>query len=305
MDKKNQNISKDSSVSIVSAELTPRVSEFRRVRKVLFDRKIVIVGFIVIALLLLAAIFAGFLAPYDPYKIDLNSQLLQPGKAHLLGTDNMGRDTLSRVIYGTRISLLVGITSVGIAAIFGITLGLVAGYFGGFTFTIIMRIMDAMMSFPIILFALVIVAVLGGGLQNILITLGIGLIPGYTRLICGQTLSIKENDYVLASRTIGMSNRGILLRHILPNCFPPLIVLMSMTLGMAILAEAGLSFLGVGVKAPIAAWGSMVSDGYNYLLTNPMLSLAPGIAIMLVVFAFNMVGDGLRDALDPRLRGIL
>jgi peptide/nickel transport system permease protein len=298
-------MSKFQNLSVDSLGPSPRVSEFLRIRRVLFSRKIVIIGLIITALLVLTAIFASLLAPYDPYQIDLSSQLLQPNKFHILGTDNMGRDTLSRIIYGTRISLLVGIVSISIAAAGGITLGLIAGYFGGISHSIIMRIMDALMSFPIILFALVVAALLGGGLQNIIITLGIGLMPGYTRLICGQALTIKENDYVLAGRSIGASSLHVILRHVLPNCFPPLIVMMSMTLGMAILAEAGLSFLGVGIKPPAAAWGSMVSNGYTYLLTNPVLSLAPGIAIMLVVFSFNMVGDGLRDALDPRLRGII
>jgi ABC-type dipeptide/oligopeptide/nickel transport system permease subunit len=168
-----------------------------------------------------------------------------------------------------------------------------------------MRLVDALMSFPMILLALVIASVLGGGLKNVMVALGIGLVPGYARLMCGQVLIIKENDYVIAGRSIGASNLRIMLAHILPNSFPPLIVLMTMMMGMAILAEAGLSFLGIGIEPPGATWGAMVSDGYKYLLTNPMLSFAPGLAVMFVVYAFNMVGDGLRDALDPRLRGTL
>ncbi|MBA7667641.1 Glutathione transport system permease protein GsiD [subsurface metagenome] len=168
-----------------------------------------------------------------------------------------------------------------------------------------MRLVDALMSFPMILLALTIAALLGGGLGNIVIALGIAMIPPYARLMCGMALSIKQNDYVTAARAIGASNQRVMLRHIAPNCFPPLIVQMSMMVGGAILAEAGLSFLGIGINPPGAAWGAMVSEGYRYLLTVPMLSFAPGLAIMLVVFAFNMVGDGLRDALDPRLRGTL
>jgi ABC-type dipeptide/oligopeptide/nickel transport system permease subunit len=217
----------------------------------------------------------------------------------------VGRDVLSRIIYGTRTSLLVGIVSVGIAASVGMTLGLFAGYFEGTVYIVIMRLMDAMMSLPMILLALVIAALLGGGLKNVMIALGIGLVPGYARLMCAQTLSIKENEYVTAGRSFGASNLRIMFCHILPNSFPPLIVMMTMMLGLAILSEAGLSFLGIGIEPPGAAWGSMISDGYKYLLTNPILSFAPGIAIMLVVFAFNMVGDGLRDALDPRLRGTI
>jgi peptide/nickel transport system permease protein len=287
------------------AEAPPRVSELRRFRRVLLNRKIVVFGLAVIILLILAAILAPLLAPYDPYKQNLSESLQQPSSKHLLGTDILGRDTLSRVIYGTRTSLLVGVVVVGIAATIGMTLGLIAGYFGGTTFVIIMRLMDAIMSLPMIALALIIAAMLGSGLKNVMIALGIGLMPGYTRLMCGQVLSAKENEYIMAGRSMGASNLRIMLAHILPNCFPPLIVLMTMMLGTTILAEAGLSFLGVGIEPPGAAWGAMVSDGYRYLLTNPVLSFAPGVAVMLVVFAFNMVGDGLRDALDPRLRGTL
>jgi peptide/nickel transport system permease protein len=289
-----------------SSTITPiHVSEFQRFLRAFLRRKLVVVGLIIILFLILTAIFANFLAPYDPYKIDLPNKLLQPSQQHYFGTDTLGRDILSRIIYGTRTSLMVGIISVGIAAFFGISLGLVAGYFGGITQTIIMRFIDSLMTFPMILLALVIAALLGGGLKNVMIALGISLLSSYARLMCGQTRSVKENEYVLAAHVIGVSNLRIMLRHIFPNCLPPLIVLMTMMLGMAILAEAGLSFLGIGIEPPGAAWGSMVSDGYRYLLNNPLLSCVPGVAIMLVVFAFNMVGDGLRDALDPRLRGIL
>jgi len=170
---------------------------------------------------------------------------------------------------------------------------------------IIMRAMDALMSFPMILLALVVASVLGGGIQNVIIALSIAITPAYARVIHGLTLSIRENDYILAQRAMGASNIRTMLGHILPNALPPMIVQITLQLGALILAEAGLSFLGIGIKPPGAAWGSMVNDGYKYLLNNPLLSFAPGLAIMLVVFAFNMVGDGLRDALDPRLRGLL
>lgn len=298
-------MSKESGNSIEFTETPPNISEFRRFTRVFLGRKVVLFGLVVIFMLILVAIFAEFVAPYDPYKIELSIQLLQPSREHLLGTDALGRDTLSRIIYGTRTSLMVGIISVGIAASIGITLGLIAGYFGGIAYTVIMRLVDAMISFPMILLALIIAALLGGGLKNVMIALGIGLIPGYCRVTCGQVLSIKENDYVTAGRAIGASSHRIMLFHVLPNCFPPLIVMMTMMLGMAILSEAGLSFLGIGMEPPGAAWGSMISDAYRYLRTNPVLSFAPGVAIMLVVFAFNMVGDGLRDAIDPRLRGTI
>jgi ABC-type dipeptide/oligopeptide/nickel transport system permease subunit len=185
------------------------------------------------------------------------------------------------------------------------TLGLVAGYFGGLVHTIIMRFIDAMMAMPMILLALTIAALLGSGIRNIVIALGIAMIPPYARLMCAQTLTVKERDFVAFSRAIGASDRRTMLRHVAPNCFPPLIVLMTMMLGGSIMAEAGLSFLGVGIRPPGAAWGAMVSEGYRYLISSPILSIAPGVAIMLTVFAFNMVGDGLRDALDPRLRGTI
>jgi len=266
----------------------------------------VLFGFVIIVVALLAALFAPWLAPYEPYEQDLSSALLQPfSGGHLLGTDALGRDTLSRIIYGTQTSLKVGVVAILIAAGIGMTLGLLAGYFGGTTNTIIMRCIDALMAFPMILLALVIAALLGGGLTNVIIALGITMLSTYARLMCSQVLSVKENDYIMASRAIGTSNLRIMLRHILPNSFPPLIVLITMNLGFAILAEAGLSFLGIGIEPPGAAWGAMVSEGYRYLFTHPILSFAPGVAIMLLVFAFNMVGDGLRDALDPRLRGVL
>jgi peptide/nickel transport system permease protein len=283
----------------------PGFSELKYFQRVFFNRKIVIFGLVVILLLIVTAIFANFLAPYDPYKTDVAHQLAQPSMKHFLGTDALGRDTLSRIIYGSRVSLMVGVAVVFIAAFLGMTLGLIAGYVNGIVNTIIMRLTDAMMAIPMILLALVIAALLGGGLKNIIIALGIGLIPGYARLMCGQVLSVKQNDYITAAKSIGASNLRIMIIHILKNCFPPLIVMMTMMLGMAILAEAGLSFLGIGIEAPEAAWGSMISDGYRYLLTNPILSIAPGTAVMLVVFSFNLVGDGLRDALDPKLRGRL
>jgi peptide/nickel transport system permease protein len=305
MAKESKAINGEHSPDTEFRENAPRVSEFRRFLKVFLGRKVVVFGLIIILLLILTAIFAPLLAPYNPYKMDLNNQLLKPGWKHLLGTDDLGRDTLSRVIYGSRTSLMVGIIAVGIAALVGITLGLIAGYFGGITYTVIMRFMDSMMSIPMILLALVIASMLGGGLVNVMIALGIGIAPGYARLMCGQTLSVKENDYVIAAHSLGASNFRIMRSHILPNCLPPLIVMMTMMLGLAILSEAGLSFLGIGIEQPQAAWGSMVYNGYAYLSQDPILSFAPGVAIMLVVFAFNMVGDGLRDALDPRLRGIL
>jgi len=287
------------------SEAPPRVSEWRRFRRVFFSRGVVVFGLIVLLLLLFTAIFVAWLAPYDPYQPGVADSLLQPCKEHPLGTDILGRDTLSRLIYGSRTALMVGFISVGIASIIGITLGLISGYFGGIVNMFIMRAMDAFMCFPMILLALVIAAVLGSGIHNVIIALSVAITPGYARVMHGLTLSIRENDYILAQQAMGAGPGRTMLRHVLPNALPPLIVLMTLQLGNLILAEAGLSFLGIGIEPPGAAWGAMVSDGYRYLLKNPVLSFAPGLTIMLVVFAFNMVGDGLRDALDPRLRGLI
>ncbi len=286
-------------------EAPPRVSEWRRFRRVFFQRKLVIFGLLVLVLLAFTAIFAEWLAPHDPYEQYLADSLSQPCKQYPLGTDRKGQDTLSRLIFGARTALLVGFSTVGFAAIAGITLGLVAGHFGGLVDMIIMRFMDALMGFPMLLLALVIAAVLGSGIHNVIIALSVAMTPGYARTMYGLTLSIKENDYVLAQRAMGASSLRIVAGHILPNALPPMIVLVTLQLGTLILAEAGLSFLGIGIKPPTAAWGAMVQDGARDLRSHPVLSLAPGLAIMLVVFAFNMVGDGLRDALDPRLRGLL
>jgi peptide/nickel transport system permease protein len=286
-------------------EAPPRISEWRRFWRVFFQRKLVMLGLAILFLLVICAIFASWLAPYDPYRGNMREALAPPSMKYLLGTDIQGRDTLSRLIYGARTVLLVGFVTVAIAASLGIILGISAGYYGGIINVIIMRIMDALMGFPMILLALLIAAVLGGGIQNVIIALSIATIPGYCRVICGMALAIRENDYILAQKALGSTDWRILFQHILPNSLPPMIVLITLQLGTLILAEAGLSFLGIGIKPPGAAWGAMVADGYAYLLTNPVLSFAPGLAIMLVVFAFNLVGDGLRDALDPRLRGLL
>ncbi len=286
-------------------EAPPRINEWRRFWRVFLQRKIVIFGLVVLFLLVFSAIFADLIVPYDPYIGVMADSLESPNSTYWLGTDIQGRDTLSRLIFGTRTALMVGFITVGIAGIAGVTLGLMAGYFGGIISMVIMRIMDALMCFPMLILAMLFAAVLGGGIQNVIIALSIATVPGYARVMNGLTMSIRENDYIMAERAMGSSNARIMLSHILPNSLPPMIVLVTLQLGMIIMSEAALSFLGIGIKPPGAAWGAMVADGYRYLTYTPALSFAPGIAIMLVVFAFNMVGDGLRDALDPRLRGIL
>jgi peptide/nickel transport system permease protein/oligopeptide transport system permease protein len=286
-------------------EAPPRVNEWKRFFRVFLGRGLVVFGMVIILAFLIVAIFAPQIAPYDPLKRNLDEALQQPNAQHLLGTDSIGRDTLSRLIYGTRISLIVGVLVVAIAGGFGVILGAIGGYFGGILGAVIMRLMDTLMTIPMMILALAISALLGGGLKNVVIALGFGLIPGYARLMASQVLVAKETDYVMAGHAMGAGSGRIIMRHIVPNCFSPILVLVTMMMGTTILAEAGLSFIGIGITPPTPAWGSMVNDGRNYLLTNPVLSIAPGVAIMLLVFSFNMVGDGLRDALDPRLRGVI
>lgn len=284
---------------------SPRVRELRRIAKVLSGRWVVIGGAFIILVTIIVAAFAPLIAPYDPYKTDLKGILTHPSKSHLLGNDELGRDLLSRMIYGSQISLLVGIVAVSIAGVIGMGLGLVAGYFGGWTNNVIMRFIDALLSLPPLVLMLAISAILGGGLLNVLIAIGIGMMPTYCRLMCAQVISQKESDYITATRSIGANDLRIMFRHLLPNAFPPLLVLITINLGTAILMEASLSYLGIGILPPLATWGGMVFSGQRFLLTNPIVSFLPGIAILMVVLSFNMVGDGLRDALDPRLRGTL
>lgn len=289
--------------TIANNESPPKNSELRRFLRVFLGRKIVIFFGTILVAMVFVALFAEFIAPYDPYKQDLRNALQQPSAAHWLGTDSLGRDVLSRIIYGTRVSLLVGIISVAIALVVGVFLGLISGYFGGIIDTIISRVIDALLAFPGIILALSIAAVLGAGMWTVTAALSIALMPKFARLMRGQVLTVKEMDFIKASEVIGSNNFRILIKHVLPNCISPIIVLVTLNLGVAILAEASLSFLGIGITAPQAAWGAMVSEGQRYLVNNPVLSFAPGGCVLLVVLAFNLVGDALRDALDPRLRG--
>jgi peptide/nickel transport system permease protein len=286
-------------------EAPPPYSEIKRMLSVFFGRPLPVAGLICIVFLIVIAIFAPLIAPYDPYKMDILNKLELPGSEHLLGTDSLGRDTLSRIIYGARTSLVIGLSVVAISSAIGLALGLIAAYFGGVVYNIIMRFIDALMAFPMILLALLVASLLGGGMKNIIIALTIGGIAAPCRMMCGVALSVKQNEYILAARSMGLTNVRIMLEQILPNAFAPLLVTVTIGLGAIILAEAGLSFLGIGITPPTPAWGGMVNDGYKYLFTNPALAISPGIAIMIAVFGFNMLGDGLRDALDPRLRGVI
>ncbi len=282
-----------------------KYSEFKRTVAVFFGRPLPVAGLVIITIFIIITIFGPWLAPYDPLDMDVMSSLAHPSSNHLLGTDEIGRDTLSRLIYGARTSLFIGIVVIGVSSAIGVLLGLIAGYSTGALHHVIMRITDGLMAFPSIILALLIAGLLGGGLQNVIIALTVGMIAPVIRITCGTAMSIKENEYIMAARAMGVSKLNIMISEILPNCFAPILVMMTMGIGATILAEAGLSFLGVGITPPTPVWGRMVNDGYRYLLTNPELSIAPGLAVMLVVFGFNMMGDGLRDALDPRLRGVI
>jgi len=288
---------------VLDEQMLPPVNEVKRFFKVFFMRKVVVFGAAMVVLILFVAIFADFVAPYGFNEQNLYNVLQPPGNGFLLGTDTLGRCLFSRIIHGTRIALSVGVSTVIISAFIGTLLGLIAGYFEGIIGTVIMRFTDAMLAIPQIVLALIIAAILRMGVQGVVLAIAISLFPGYVRLINGQVLSVKQNDYVKAARSMGSKRTRMILRHILPNCLSPLIVQMTMMMGISILAEAGLSFLGLGIVPPTPSWGSLCYDGYRHLLRMPMLSIAPGVAIMILVFSLNMVGDGLRDALDPKLRG--
>ena len=292
-------------VIVVEGTTIKRYSELRRIFRVFFSRPLPVVGLVIIIVFLVIAIFGPWFAPYDPYEMDYSAVLVHPNNQHLLGTDWIGRDTLSRLIYGARISLLIGIVVIALSVAIGVLFGLIAAISGSLLYNVIMRITDGLMAFPSILLALLVAGLLGSGVTNVIIALTVGMIAPVIRITCGMALYIKETDYVLAARALGASTIRIMFLEILPNCFAPIIVMMTMGIGSVILAEAGLSFLGVGITPPTPVWGRMINDGYRFLLTNPELSVSPGLAIMLVVFGFNMMGDGLRDALDPRLRGVV
>ena len=261
--------------------------------------KMALLGTILILLQMIIAIFAPFLAPYDPYEQNLMKMTLPVGtEGHLLGTDNFGRDILSRLIFGSRISLVVGLSSVLFGLLIGVTLGLIAGYYSKLD-NLIMRFIDIMLSFPGVLLALAIIAMLGPGLINVIIAISIWSIPTFTRLVRSQVLQIKEYEYVLAAEALGVKDHIILIKHILPNCIGPIIVYATLRIASAILSAAALSFLGLGAQPPLPEWGAMVSAGRSFIYNAPHMIIVPGLAIMMLVLSFNLVGDGLRDAFDP------
>jgi len=264
--------------------------------------RLAVVGAIIVLILALVAIFAPFLAPKDVDQMDFGNTLSPPSWNHLMGTDHFGRDMLSRIIYGTRISFIVGVGAVCLAALLGSTCGLFAGYFGKKTDIVIMRILDIVWAFPPVLLALAFVAVRGASISAVILAIGLVAIPRYARIVRGTVLSIKEKDYILAARATGIGHLKIIFTQILPNVLAPVIVVASLGIAGAIMMESILSFLGLGMQPPASSWGLMISEGQAYLRSFPYYSLFPGLMIMLIVFAFNVFGDGLRDAWDPKLK---
>jgi peptide/nickel transport system permease protein len=260
-------------------------------------------GAAIVCLFLFLTAFAALIAPYDPFDQDLSAALTAPSAAHLLGTDQYGRDVLSRIIYGSRTALLAIVVADGIALVLGASLGLLAGFLGGRTDALVMRVVDVLLAFPYLLLALIIVAALGPSLINSIVAIGVVYTPQYARLIRGQVLSIKTTEYVLAARAVGTSPLRIMLRHVLPNSFTPLMVMATLQSGTVVVETAGLSFLGLGAQPPSPDWGALLADGQSYFLTAWWIATFPGLAIFAVVIGFNLFGDALRDFFDPRRRG--
>ncbi len=259
-------------------------------------------GAVTVIALVLMAVFAPWVAPCDPYLVNLDIQLQKPSAAHLLGTDMFGRDVLSRIIYGSRISFVIGLIPTTISMVIGTVLGMISGYYGKKTDYFIMRLCDIVMAFPSLLLAMVVMYTLGNSLLNIFIALSIVGWAGTARVVRSQTLALKEKEFVEGARAIGVRNWTIITRHIFPNCIPSLLVLFTMGIPGAILSEAGLSFLGVGAQPPTPSWGLMASAGKEFMFSSPWIAIAPGVAILVIVLAFNFLGDGIRDALDPYMK---
>ena len=271
---------------------------WRRLKK----NKVAIVSLFIILFIILVAVFAPLLAPYQYELQDTKRVLEGPSSDHLLGTDRLGRDVLSRLIYGSRQSLQMGFTAVIIAAIIGIFIGAIAGFYGGWIDNLLMRFLDIYQGIPMFLLTVTLAAVLGPSLRNAIIAIGISMIPGNARFMRACILSVRDMEYIEAAQSINASTPRLIIRHIIPNAIAPMIVSITMGLGGSVLAGAGLSYIGLGAQPPLAEWGAMIADARSYLRSNPQLSLYPGVCIMITVLSFNLFGDGLRDALDPRLK---
>jgi peptide/nickel transport system permease protein len=278
------------------------ISQRRRAWMTFTRNRTAVVGLALVILTVFVALFAPLLAPHDPIEQSTINRLADPSPEYPLGRDDYGRDVLSRVIYGTRVALLVGVLSVLLGGILGTTLGIVSAYFRGTVDAVLMRLVDIMLSFPDLITGLLVLAVLGSGTTKLIIAIGLTITPRFARLAYGPTLALKEKEFVEAARALGIGSGRILRVHILPNIAGELMVLASLWTASAIRLEASLSFIGLGVQPPTPTWGQMIREGTRYLADKPWLSLAPGIALLITVFAFNLLGDGLRDVLDPRSR---
>jgi len=272
----------------------------RRMVRAIRRNKTTLVGIALTLLIFLVALLAPWLAPFDPIQQNISNGDLPPGPVNILGTDSYGRDVLSRIILGTRVSLGIALSAVGIAIVVGSTLGVVAGYKGGAFDAVTIRVIDMLMTFPTIILGLMVLAVLGSGMVNLALAIAVAITPRFARVARGSAIAMRERDYVQAARALGMSDLRIIFVHILPNLANEVLVVGTLWTGTAILQEANLSFIGLGVKPPIPSWGGMIRDGVNQLFSQPWLSIAPGVAIFIVVLAFNMIGDGLRDVMDPK-----
>jgi peptide/nickel transport system permease protein len=280
----------------------PRQSVFGSFFSVFLENKAAVVGGLIILFYIFIAVFAPVLAPNHPHAINLDNKLIPPSAEHWMGTDDKGRDILSRILYGSRLSMGVGFAAVIFGAFFGITLGLIAGYYGKWVDSIIMRCMDVLLAFPGILLALAIVSALGPSLINVTIAVGVFSVPLFARIVRGSTLEVKQLEYIDAIRSLGANDGTIIFKHILPNILSPIIVQGTLRVATAILSAAGLSFLGLGAQPPSSEWGTMLSSGRDFLFTAPYIALFPGLAIAFLVLGFNIFGDGLRDAFDPRMK---
>lgn len=283
-------------------DIVKKRSRFKEVWRRFRRSKQAMIGMVMLLILIFAAVFADVIAPYDPLKQDIINRLQAPSSSHLFGTDELGRDIFSRILFGSRISLTVGLIAVGLSSVVGCALGAIAGYYGGALDNIIMRCTDVLMAIPSILLNISIVAALGTGLQNVMIAIGISSVPAYCRIMRASLLSLKNQEFVDASRAAGASDAHIIIQHILPNSLAPLIVQATLKIGGAILSCASMSFIGLGIVPPTPEWGAMLSTGRDFLRDAPHLTTFPGLAIMFAVFAMNLMGDGLRDALDPKLK---
>lgn len=286
----------------IEAEIGDTDSTCDKVKNMIKNNKLAAVSLIVILAFCFCAVFAPCVAPHDPTLQDYDNVRAVPSSEHILGTDELGRDVLSRIIYGARISLVIGLVPTSISMIIGTVLGMIAGFFGKKVDFIIMRLADIMLAFPSLLLAMVVMYTLGASLINIFIALSVVSWAGTARVVRSQTLSLKEKEFVEAAESIGVKKSVIMFRHILPNCLPSLIVLFTMNIPGSILSESSLSFLGIGAQPPLTSWGLMVVNGKQWLFSEPWIAIAPGVAILMIVLAFNFLGDGLRDAIDPYMR---